>query len=170
MKKLAQRSTQEKWWRETATFSAFFLIRILGDGVQLGPLNTSWYLPWMIMMMENLVECLLAGETEVLGENLPQCYFVHYKSHMTWPGASPGRPPVVFQHYPHYQNHLIMIIRYLSWVTSHMSSGVPAFIHSVLRQSRTLLAIVPVRPSQLIVHNRPVGEVYARKTQWIKCD
>jgi hypothetical protein len=31
---------------------------------------------------EQPVECL-AGETEVLGENLPQCSFYHYKSHMT---------------------------------------------------------------------------------------
>jgi hypothetical protein len=27
----------------------------------------------------------LMGETEVLGENLPQCHYVHYKSHVTWP-------------------------------------------------------------------------------------
>jgi hypothetical protein len=44
----------------------------------------------MIMMMEKLVECL-AGETEVLGENLPQCRFVHHKPHML-PGFEPGPP------------------------------------------------------------------------------
>jgi hypothetical protein len=33
------------------------------------------------MMMEKLAECL-AGETEVLGENLSQCRFVHQKPHM----------------------------------------------------------------------------------------
>jgi hypothetical protein len=33
------------------------------------------------MMMEKLVE-RLAEETEVLGENLPQCRFVHQKLHM----------------------------------------------------------------------------------------
>jgi hypothetical protein len=32
-------------------------------------------------MMEKLVESL-ARETEVLGENLPQCRFVHHKPHM----------------------------------------------------------------------------------------
>jgi hypothetical protein len=34
----------------------------------------------------------LAGETEVLGENLPQRRFVHYKPHMTRPGFEPGPP------------------------------------------------------------------------------
>jgi hypothetical protein len=36
----------------------------------------------MMMIVEQSVECELAGETEVLGENLPQCHFVLHKSHM----------------------------------------------------------------------------------------
>jgi hypothetical protein len=48
------------------------------------------YLRRVIMRMEKLVEWWLAGETEVLGENLPQYQFVHHKSHMTWTGANPG--------------------------------------------------------------------------------
>jgi hypothetical protein len=39
-----------------------------------------------MMSLEQSVECELVGETEVLGENLPHCYFVHHKSYTTWPG------------------------------------------------------------------------------------
>jgi hypothetical protein len=46
--------------------------------------------PRVIMMMEKLVE-LLEWETEVLGENLPHCRFVHHKPHML-PGHEPGPP------------------------------------------------------------------------------
>jgi hypothetical protein len=38
------------------------------------------------MIMEKQMECRLAGETDVLGENLPQLHFVHHKFQMTRPG------------------------------------------------------------------------------------
>jgi hypothetical protein len=46
----------------------------------------------MRVIEEQLVECELAGETEVLGENLPQRHSVHHKSNMTRPGLERGPP------------------------------------------------------------------------------
>jgi hypothetical protein len=34
----------------------------------------------------------LAGETEIIEENLPQSRFVYSKSHMTWPVTEAGLP------------------------------------------------------------------------------
>jgi hypothetical protein len=45
----------------------------------------------MMVIVEQSVD-RLTEETEVLGENLPQCHFVQHKSHMTSPGLEPGPP------------------------------------------------------------------------------
>jgi hypothetical protein len=40
-----------------------------------------------MVSVEQSVEWDLAEETELLGENLSQCHFLHHKSHMTLPGT-----------------------------------------------------------------------------------
>jgi hypothetical protein len=78
---------------------------------KVGPLDTSatsglLYLHRVTVRMENFVEWRLAGETDLLGENLPQRHFVtdllgenlpqrhfvHHKSYVTRPGLEPGEP------------------------------------------------------------------------------
>jgi hypothetical protein len=66
----------------------------VGGGIKvhltLRPLNGLLCQPRVIMIMEKMVEWL-AGKTEVLGENLPQCRFIHHKPHML-PVREPGPP------------------------------------------------------------------------------
>jgi hypothetical protein len=69
-------------------------------GVRLNPLGTSVTIypivpapeDYMIVSVEQSVQWEMAGETKVLGGNVPQCHFVHHNSHMTWPGIEPGPP------------------------------------------------------------------------------
>jgi hypothetical protein len=68
----------------------------VGDGVQLGPLGTAaTNRPIMPAPGDyddgEIGGMILAVETEVLGENLPQRRFVHHKPHMR-PGREPGPP------------------------------------------------------------------------------
>jgi hypothetical protein len=79
---------------EELLWCIFFYICIVGGGIKvhstLRPLNGLLCQPRVIMIMEKSVEWL-AVETEVLGENLPQCRFVHHKPHML-PVREPGPP------------------------------------------------------------------------------
>jgi hypothetical protein len=49
--------------------------------------SPGWYVR---VIVEKLVEWRLAGDTEVLGGNLPQRHFVHHKFYMTRPRFEPG--------------------------------------------------------------------------------
>jgi hypothetical protein len=46
----------------------------------------------MKMIVESMMECRLAGETEVLGENLTQCHFCPSQNPTCPPGFEPGPP------------------------------------------------------------------------------
>jgi hypothetical protein len=84
----------------------YYFFFIILSCVRLSPLGTAaatglFYQPQMIIVIvEQLVERRLAGETEVLGGNLPQSQFVHHKSHTIRPGLETGPPLWETSDYP----------------------------------------------------------------------
>jgi hypothetical protein len=72
------------------------------------------------VIVEKLVEWRLAGETEVLGENLPPLHFMHHKSHMTRPGfeilvgKSNGKRPLGISRWEDIRSDLIET-RWVLW-------------------------------------------------------
>jgi hypothetical protein len=90
------RSRRRHRWEKIKTYVFFFNLHSGGwspnwvHSARL-PLTGLMYLPRVIVRMENLVEWM-AGETKVLGENLPRHHFVHHKSHLTRPGIESGPP------------------------------------------------------------------------------
>jgi hypothetical protein len=79
------------WPRNTLYPQRLALIFLIGI---VGGWNPNWihsalrppigllFQPRVIVMMEKLVEWWLAGETEVVGEKLLHCHFVHHKPQM----------------------------------------------------------------------------------------
>jgi hypothetical protein len=90
--------TQRKHNRDIVVSASTSVIPETDGGVE--PSHYYWGHYWPIvpapdddewMSMEQSVEWL-EEETEVLRKNLPNCRFVHHKSHMTWPGLESGSP------------------------------------------------------------------------------
>jgi hypothetical protein len=89
---------------------SLLLLLLLFLGMKWNQVHSYW---WMMMNSGQLVQWL-AGETEVLGANLPQCRFAHCKSHMTWPELKLGSPRSEAGDYP-------PELRYSHWPQSYQS-------------------------------------------------
>jgi hypothetical protein len=74
---------------------SFWLHTYIPHGVRLSPLGTAATV-WPVVPTPD--DCGAVGGmrigrgSRILGETLPQWYFVHHKSHVTSPGLEPGPP------------------------------------------------------------------------------
>jgi hypothetical protein len=80
----------------TPVYIYIFYLNIGGVESILGPFGTAattglLYLSQVIVRMEEVEWTVLAGETEVVGENLPRRHFVQHKSHLPDSDAKPVR-------------------------------------------------------------------------------
>jgi hypothetical protein len=87
----------------TAIFFYYLVCEAVGTAATPGLLCQSRVIVKMIV--EKQIECRLAGETQVLGENLPLLSIT--KSHMTRPGFEPGPP--LWEMEEHYYFIIIII-------------------------------------------------------------
>jgi hypothetical protein len=74
--------------------SIYFYYYLVCDAIGTAATPGLLYQPRVIvkMIVKKQIECRLAGETEVLGENLPQSHFCpSQNSTLPYPGLNPGR-------------------------------------------------------------------------------
>jgi hypothetical protein len=125
------------------------------------------------MRMENLVEWWFPGETEVFRENLPQCHFIYHKSHMTWPGANPGRrsgKPAI--------NNLsygtAISVKYILILSFHLRLDLPYGFPTKIPYAFLFFAMRATFPVHLIIHDLVIliifGEEYKLRSpsQWAR--
>jgi hypothetical protein len=75
------------WEEKFGTFFFYLVCEAIGTAAYCASLGVV-----VKMIVEKQMECRLAGETEVLEGNLPQCHF-YPSQNPTWPdpGLNPGR-------------------------------------------------------------------------------
>jgi hypothetical protein len=115
----------------------------------------------VIMMMEKLVKWL-AGETEVLGENLPQCRFVNHKSHMrpaavgsqrltAWATARPRIDLILLRDdgsRANYRNCILFYLHMRRWNVSKLCQFRNSFVATINFSSLFIIGGL---------NNRPIG-------------
>jgi hypothetical protein len=86
--------SEKKFWTLEILFTKGFFFHLVCEAIGTAATPGLLCQPRVIvkLIVEKQMECTLAGETEVLGENLPQRHFC-LSQNPTWPdpGLNPGR-------------------------------------------------------------------------------